>query len=157
MSNSRDSTGDTGAGAEIPVTLSLSLDQALALAEQHLQAGRHLDAQVCCQRALALAPDDADSLHLAGLLAYEAGGNDDAMEWFSRAIGQTAKPEYLTSLGAVLQRLKRLDEALQAFPARAAHEPVPGVLALRRRIGGGQRGIEGHPPLVDSQRDRPGV
>ena len=100
--------GLPGLGALTP---SMLYEQGL----KHLQAGRHLDAQVCCQRALALAPDDADSLHLAGLLAYEAGGNDDAMEWFSRAIGQTAKPEYLTSLGAVLQRLKRLDEALQAF------------------------------------------
>ena len=100
--------GLPGLGAPTPSVLH---DQGL----QHLRAGRHLDAQVCCQRALALAPDHADSLHLAGLLAYEAGGNDDAMEWFSRAIGQTAKPEYLTSLGAVLQRLRRLDEALQAF------------------------------------------
>ncbi len=82
---------------------------------QYLRAGRHLEAQVCCQRALALEPDHPDFLHLAGLLAYEAGGNDDAMEWFSRAIGKEAKPEYLTSLGAVLQRMRRFEEALQAF------------------------------------------
>jgi tetratricopeptide (TPR) repeat protein len=105
-----------GLGASTPSTLS---EQGLG----HLRAGRHLDAQVCCQRALALAPDDADSMHLAGLLAFEAGGNDDAMAWISSAIARIPKPEYLTSLGAVAQRMGRFEEALQAFERAVQLKP----------------------------------
>jgi tetratricopeptide (TPR) repeat protein len=105
-----------GLGAPTP---SMLCEQGL----QHLRAGRHLDAQVCCQRALELAPDDADAMHLAGLLAFEAGGNDDAMAWFSRAIARIPKPEYLTSLGAVSQRMGRFDEALQAFEKAVQLQP----------------------------------
>src|SRR5262245_38955724 len=34
---------------------------------QHLRAGRHLDAQLACQQALATDPGHADSMHLMGL------------------------------------------------------------------------------------------
>ncbi len=90
---------------------------------QHMQAGRHLDAQVCCQRALALSPDHADSLHLAGLLALESGQPDAALEWISRAIQKAPAAEYLPALGTALQRLGRHQEALQVFNRAALHRP----------------------------------
>ncbi len=37
----------------------------------HLRAERFLEAQVCCQQALAVDSDHADSLHLMGLLALQ--------------------------------------------------------------------------------------
>ncbi|HEY3678744.1 MAG TPA: tetratricopeptide repeat protein [Bradyrhizobium sp.] len=90
---------------------------------QYLQAGRYLDAHVCCQRALALSPDHADSLHLAGRLALESGQADAALEWISRAIQKAPTAEYLPALGTALQRLGRHQEALQAFDKAAAHKP----------------------------------
>src|SRR5277367_4477650 len=81
----------------------------------HLRAGRLIDAQICCQNALAIDPVHADSLFLVGLLAYEAGHNDHAVNWFARAIGQEVKIEYLMALGSALQRLQRFDEAAKAF------------------------------------------
>jgi hypothetical protein len=39
---------------------------------QHLRAGAHLDAHICCQQALGLDADYADALHLMGLLSIEA-------------------------------------------------------------------------------------
>ncbi len=86
-------------------------------------AGRYLDAQVCCQRALALMPDHADSQHLAGHLAFQAGQHDDAVEWFFRAIRNAPKPEYLASLGEALQRMGRLEEALQVFEKAVQLQP----------------------------------
>ena len=86
-------------------------------------AGRYLDAQVCCQRALALLPDHADSQHLAGHLAFQAGQHDDAVEWFFRAIRNAPKPEYLASLGEALQRMGRLEEALQVFEKAVQLQP----------------------------------
>jgi tetratricopeptide (TPR) repeat protein len=90
---------------------------------QHMQAGRQLDAQVCCQRALALSPDHADALHLAGMLALESGQPDAALEWISRAIQQTPAAEYLPALGTALQRLGRREEALQVFNKAALNKP----------------------------------
>jgi len=95
-------------GPEMPVAL-----YAAGLA--HLRSGRLLDAQVCCQNALAIDPAHADTLYLTGLLAIETNRHQDAVDWLARAISQTAKLEYVSALGLALQRLGRLDESLKAF------------------------------------------
>jgi|SRR5665213_688204 len=81
----------------------------------HILAGRLIEAQVCGQKALAIAPADADATYLMGLVSLETGQNDHAVEWFTRAIGQQPKVEYVSSLGTALQRLGRLEEASKAF------------------------------------------
>src|SRR5580698_9332737 len=82
----------------------------------HMRAGRTLDAQICCQQALAIDPDHADSLHLMGLLlSAHAQDYDHAVDRISRAIRQDPRPEYLSSLGTTLRQQGRLEEALQVF------------------------------------------
>ena len=81
----------------------------------HIRAGRLIEAQVCCQKALAVEPDDADATFLMGLVSLESGQSDHALEWFSRAIGRQPKAEYVSSLGIALQRLGRLEEASKTF------------------------------------------
>src|SRR5665213_1921458 len=83
----------------------------------HIRAGRLVEAQVCCQKILAVEPDDADATFLIGLVSLEAGQSDHAVEWFSRAIGRQPKVEYVSSLGIALRRLGRLEEASKAFDA----------------------------------------
>src|SRR5271163_2865963 len=58
------------------------------------EAGRYLDAQLCCRQALAADANHADTLHLMGLLSLEAKQFDHAVEWIARAIRQAPKPEY---------------------------------------------------------------
>jgi cytochrome c-type biogenesis protein CcmH/NrfG len=82
---------------------------------RHLRAGAPLDAQLCCQQALAMDPDHADALHLMGLISLDANLHDLAVEWISRAIRQDPKPEYLTSLGTALLHQGRGKEALKTF------------------------------------------
>jgi tetratricopeptide (TPR) repeat protein len=89
----------------------------------HLQAGRLIEAQLCCQKALAIAPDDADASYLMGLVSLEAGQADHAVEWFARAIGQQPKVEYVSSLGAALRALGRLEEASKAFDKAVRLKP----------------------------------
>ncbi len=89
----------------------------------HLRNGRLIDAQVCCQQALALDPAHADSFFLMGLLALEAGNCDHAVNWFVRALGQIVKLEYLVALGTVLRRLQRFDEASKAFDKAVQLKP----------------------------------
>src|SRR6516165_1025947 len=68
----------------------------------HMGAGRSLDAQLCCQQALAIDPRHTDTMHLMGLLSLQAGQLDHAVEWISRAIRQDPRPLYLTTLGTAL-------------------------------------------------------
>jgi tetratricopeptide (TPR) repeat protein len=82
---------------------------------RHLRAGAHLDAQLCCQQALAMDPHHADAMHLMGLITLHADRHDLAVEWISRAIKQEPKPEYLTSLGNTLLKQGRGEEALKTF------------------------------------------
>jgi len=94
----------------------------------HMQAGRHLDAQLCCQQALALDPNHADALHLMGLLSLDARQYDHALEWISRAIRQEPKAVYLTSLGSTLVNQGRTDEALKAFDKAVQLKPLDADL-----------------------------
>ena len=89
----------------------------------HLRSGHLMDAQVCCQQALAIDPVHADSFFLMGLLAIKAGNCDHAVNWFARALGETVKVEYLVALGAALRRLQRFDEAAKAFDKAVQLKP----------------------------------
>src|ERR1700760_3491941 len=93
-----------------------------------LKAGRTLEAQICCQQALAVDAGHAGSLHLMGLLSAQAGNHDHAVEWLSRAIRQSPRPEYLSSLGVVLQQQGRLKEALHVFDKAVALKPGDAAL-----------------------------
>jgi tetratricopeptide (TPR) repeat protein len=92
----------------------------------HAQAGRFVDAQTCCERALAIEPNHEAANYLAGLVAMQIGQNDRAIEWFVRAIKQTPKVEYLSGLGTALQCQGRLQEALKAFDKAASLESENG-------------------------------
>src|SRR5262249_4511909 len=89
----------------------------------HMQAGRWMDAQLCCQEALAIEPHHPDTLHLMGPLALRARQDDHAAEWFAKAVGQSRKADYLSSLGTALWRLGRRDEAAKAFDQAVRLKP----------------------------------
>jgi tetratricopeptide (TPR) repeat protein len=82
---------------------------------EHLDAERYLDAQVCCQRALALEPNHGDALDLMAQLSLHSGQYELAAEWASRALAQSAKPDYFLTLGTIRRRQGQLEEALKAF------------------------------------------
>ncbi len=90
----------------------------------HRHAGRPLDAQLCCQQALATDAGHADSLHLMGLLSFDAGQSDHAVQWIARALKQEVKAEYLFSLGTALGQQGRREEALLAFRHVLGLEPA---------------------------------
>jgi tetratricopeptide (TPR) repeat protein len=92
-----------------------------ALAE--LGAGRLLEAQAGCRRALEANPDDPELLHLMASICLQAKEFDHAVEWASRAIRREAKPSYLATLGAALTKLGRQEEALQVFDKAVQLKP----------------------------------
>src|ERR1700722_4884974 len=119
-----------------PVSMSAGEGSPAALYEagrNFLRLGQPLDAQLCCQQALASDPGHADALHLMGLLSLQAKQYDHALEWITRAIQKDAKPEYLASLGTALQKQGRHEEALRACDK--AIQLKPDDAGLWKRLG----------------------
>ena len=90
---------------------------------QHFNAGRSLEAQICCEKALALDAQHADTLHLVGLLSLHSKQYDHAVEWISRAIRQQPKADYLAGLGTALLNQGRREEALATFERAVRLKP----------------------------------
>jgi tetratricopeptide (TPR) repeat protein len=88
-----------------------------------MQAGRALDAQLCCERALASDPHHVGSLHLMGLLGLQAKQYDHAIEWIARANRQDPKGQHLVSLGIALTQQAMHDVAFKAFDAAVKITP----------------------------------
>ena len=88
-----------------------------------MQAGRALDAQLCCERALASDPHHVGSLHLMGLLGLQAKQYDHAIEWIARANRQDPKGQHLVSLGIALTQQAMHDVAFMAFDAAVKITP----------------------------------
>jgi tetratricopeptide (TPR) repeat protein len=102
-----------------------------------MRARQYFEAQTCCHRALALDPNHAETLHLMGLLSLQTELYDHAVEWITRALKQTPKPEYLYTLGAALRQQGRLEEALKAFDKAVQLKPDKAELwvGLGRVLG----------------------
>jgi tetratricopeptide (TPR) repeat protein len=100
---------------------------------EHFCTGRHLDAQICCQQALTIDAEHADTLHLMGLLSLHARQYDHALEWISRAIRREPKTDYLTNLGTALLNQGRREEALATFDK--AVQLKPNDADLWRNLG----------------------
>ena len=94
----------------------------------HLRAERYLEAQICCQQALAIDPDHADTLHLMGLLSIQSQQYDHAVEWIARAIRRDPRPQYLLSLGRTLQFQGRHEDALKTFDKAVQLKPEDAEL-----------------------------
>ncbi|MEY4708387.1 MAG: hypothetical protein RJB58_2110 [Pseudomonadota bacterium] len=92
-----------------------SVPEAFAQAVQFHHAGRLGEAETLYRRVLALEPRHADSLHRLGVIAYQAGQPQSAVELIRKAIAQNAvAAPYHLHLGLALAALGRLEEAMAA-------------------------------------------
>jgi tetratricopeptide (TPR) repeat protein len=101
---------------------------------QHMQAGRPLEAQLCCQQALAIDPNHTDSLHLMGLLALGARQYDHAIAWIAQANRQDLATDYLFSLATALESQGLHQEALKAYGKGIELKPDNAELWASRGI-----------------------
>lgn len=92
-------------------------------ARSHMASARYLEAQLCCEQALALDSRHADTLHLMGLLCLHLGHLDHAVAWLARAISEAPKTLYLTTLGTALLQQGRGEEALATFDRATVLNP----------------------------------
>ena len=90
--------------------------QLLEEAITHHRAGRLSQAETCYQQILAQEPAHADALHLLGLVAYQQGRYDRALDSITKAIQRDAsKPLYFYNQGLVHHKLNRLRDAEHAY------------------------------------------
>jgi tetratricopeptide (TPR) repeat protein len=96
----------------------------LATGLAHHRAGRLADAEQCYRRLLIAQPDNADGLHLLGLLALAARRFDAAIELISRAIvlipGNVA---FHYNLGIVLRDAGRLEDSAARYREAVRLDP----------------------------------
>lgn len=98
--------------------------QALADGVAHHGAGRLAEAHAAYQRALALDPNNPEALHLAGVLARDAGRPEIAVQLITAAIArQGGRAEFHNNLANALRDLGRFDQAFAAFERALAIAP----------------------------------
>jgi predicted O-linked N-acetylglucosamine transferase (SPINDLY family) len=111
-----------------------TISEALTMALAHHQAGRLQAAEQIYRRILQAEPNEADALHLLGVIAYQAGRHAAALDWIGRAIA--LKPQasgFYNNLGEVYRALDRLDEAAACY--RRALELDPGMASAHNNLG----------------------
>jgi tetratricopeptide (TPR) repeat protein len=102
-----------------------------AVVIQHILGGRFLDAHLGCQQALAMDPENPETMNLLAVAHTEARQFDHAVEWASRAIRKDPKSQYLTTLGTALAKSGRVDEAIKVFDKAAGLKPGDATLWWR--------------------------
>ena len=91
----------------------LTIQQALDLALEHHKAGRLPDAGNIYQQILQQEPNQPTALHMLGVLSYQDGKNEQAVELISRAIEiQPDLAEAYNNLGLVQQQLDAIQDAI---------------------------------------------
>ena len=108
--------------------------QLFGAALRHLQSGQIGEAERQCRELLAIAPDHFDGLHLLGIIAHNAGHDDDAAMLIGRALAiNEHSAEGHFNLAQVLRRRGRLDEA--AAHLRRATELKPDHAVAHSGLG----------------------
>src|SRR5262245_38190317 len=98
------------------LTRELTLEEAISLAILLQKNGQLTDANEIYRRVLEAVPDHPRALHYAGVLAYQQGRYEKAVELIERSI--TLLPEqadWYSNLGIVFQSNDRLDLAINAY------------------------------------------
>ena len=104
--------------------MTFSLGQAVDLAFQHHQAGRFAEAEHLYREILEQEPNNANVLHLLGLIRYARGKFDEAISFINQAIASAPTiPEFYNNLGEALRAAGRLEQAMTNYEQALALRP----------------------------------
>ena len=93
----------------------MTLDQTFDAGLREHQAGNLADAEALYRQVLLADRDNADALHLLGVLALQAGQAEPALVLINRAIAIKAAAAFFGNQGLVLAALGKWDEAIAAY------------------------------------------
>ena len=120
----------SGASAAQPMTQApasadpASLAQTFAAALQSHRQHRMAEAENLYRQVLAFDPNHVDALHMLGVLAYQAGKPEAAVDMIGRAIALHGEnPSFHNNIGEALRYLGRLDEAVAHFTKATELDP----------------------------------
>ena len=94
----------------------VSIPHAIQIGLAHHQAGRLPEAEGIYRQVLQVEPNNAEALHLLGVIAHQVGNNPASVEYINLALA--ARPEFaeaLSNRGLALQALGRHEEALASY------------------------------------------
>ena len=102
----------------------MSISETLQKALKHHQKGELQQAEAIYRQVLQLEPNNADALHLLGMIAYRAGKNETAIELIEKAIAvNQAFPIYHNNAGTVYHTLNKLDKAIACYHRALSLKP----------------------------------
>ncbi len=108
-------TGEVTGPSHAQSAISVPLGELFTAAAEHERSGRLADAARVLGHILAATPEQADTLHLAGIVAFRRGQREEALALMRRALDHgTDTPLYWRNICEVLRVLGHLDEALEA-------------------------------------------
>jgi protein O-GlcNAc transferase len=116
-------TGNPARGAA-KAAVPLSVSDLFAAALAHHQAGRLAEAEAHYRQVLAAMPEHSGALHLLGVIAYQRGSPEMAVQLIERAIKRDGSdPSYFVSCGLALEELKHFEEALECYNRALSLKP----------------------------------
>ncbi len=112
----------------------LSLEEAMARAHAHWNAGQADQAELFCQRVLAAWPGQADALHLLGIIAHAFGNPDLGLQHLRQACRAPRAPAlYFSNLAEMCRQKGLLEEGEEA--GRRATALNPALVAAWNNLG----------------------
>jgi tetratricopeptide (TPR) repeat protein len=107
---------------------SVVIQDMLATALAHHREGRKNEAALIYRQILALDAQQADSLHLLGMVAFQDGGHDTAVEMIRKAIAiNQTDAAYHSNLGTIFQAQGKLEDAAACYRSALALSPQSAV------------------------------
>ena len=116
-----------------PSLLGGSLQELLQRGLSYHQAGHLPQAEAIYRQILQAAPNHPDALYLCGLAIHESGRSEAAVELIERAIRSNPTGPFHYTLGNVLRKLGKLDEAAGNF--REALRFTPSMVDAHLGLG----------------------
>ncbi|HTV49457.1 MAG TPA: tetratricopeptide repeat protein [Phycisphaerae bacterium] len=116
-----------------PKSVMMSVPQALELALEHKRAGKFVEAEKVYQQILSQQPNNADALHLMGVLAFDRGNAQRAIELIQQAISIKPIAGMYYHLGNAFKDLDQIDASENAF--RKAIELKPNIALAHNNLG----------------------
>jgi predicted TPR repeat methyltransferase len=116
--------GEAGSRIPDPGARILTVDDAMAVAIQCQKNGHLAEAEDIYRAILEQAPEHADAMHYAGVVAHQQGRCDEALELIEKSLALAPRQaDWHSNLGIVLKSRGRLEEAVRAFRHAIALDP----------------------------------
>lgn len=101
----------------------VTLDEALAIALDHLKSGRLAEGEDLYALILDADPGNAEALHRMGFIAGRRGDMDRALDLLTRSVERAPDADALFNLGTIHHRALRTEEAIVTYRRSLALRP----------------------------------